>query len=252
MASLCIVLRAMIQFVCLDYVRTRLGLPVFAPGSHARMQRETAATVVEHLASDTNRNADYARTIWRESGSIKGTIAEDYLASRRLRLDHSEDWHHVLRFHTACPFGPDRAPAVIALMKNVITDEARCIQRTRLMLDGHKISRQMLGPAKGAAIKIDADADITMGLCIGEGLETCLAARQIGFRPVWALGSTGGIANFPALPGIEAITILAETGDASAKAIDQCGLRWHDVGREIIIASPNVGADINDAIREAR
>ena len=50
-----------------------------------------------------------------------------------------------------------------------------------------------------------------MGIAIGEGFETCMAARQIGFRPVWALGSVGAIEDFPVLSGIECLTILGET-----------------------------------------
>ena len=47
----------------------------------------------------------------------------------------------------------------------------------------------MYGEANGAAIKLDADEMVTMGLTIGEGIETVLSARQLGFRPAWALGS---------------------------------------------------------------
>ena len=55
----------------------------------------------------------------------------------------------------------------------------------------------MLGPVRGAAIKLDGDAEVAEGLHIGEGLETCMAARALGFKPVWAVGSAGGIQTFP-------------------------------------------------------
>jgi hypothetical protein len=113
-------------------------------------------------------NTDYARHIWREAENIRGSIAEHYLNSRSLILNDYSDWHRVLRFHPSCPFGPDRAPAMIALMRDVMTNEPRCVQRTRLAPDGSKIARQMLGPAKGAAIKIDADHDVTMGFVSGK------------------------------------------------------------------------------------
>ena len=44
---------------------------------------------------------------------------------------------------------------------------------------------------------------------VGEGVETCLAARQLGLRPAWALGSLSQIANFPVLAGIESLTLSA-------------------------------------------
>ena len=62
---------------------------------------------------------------------------------------------------------------------------------------GEKLDRRMLGVAAGAAIKLDADDAVTHGLAIGEGIETCLTARQLGLRPVWALGSAGAIAPSP-------------------------------------------------------
>jgi hypothetical protein len=99
---------------------------------------------------------------------------------------------------------------MIALMRDALTNEACGIHRTFFDSAGRKLDRRMLGRAKGAAIKLDSDADVTLGLHIGEGLETCLAARQLGYSPVWALGSAGAIAAFPVLPGIEAITIFAE------------------------------------------
>ena len=84
----------------------------------------------------------------------------------------------------------------------------------------------MLGRARDAAIKLDADENVTLGLHIGEGVETCLAAWLAGFRPVWALGSAGAIATFPVLSGIEAITVLGEVGDGGAnrpRGASMCG-----------------------------
>ena len=111
----------------------------------------------------------------------------------------------------------------------------------------------MLGPVAGAAIKIDADADIEQGLAIGEGFETCLAGRMMGFRPVWALGSAGAIAAFPLLGGVDGLTILAETDDAgaNARAVKACAERWSAAGRDVLVATPRAAGDMNDAIRAA-
>jgi putative DNA primase/helicase len=165
-----------------------------------------------------------------------------------------EDWHRILRFHPSCPFGQERAPAMVSLLRDIITDQPHCIQRTRLTDDGQKIDRQMLGPAKGAAINIDPDADITMGLNIGEGLETTLSGRAMGFAPAWALGSAGAIAKFPVLPGIEALRIFGEHDDSGAnkKAALECADRWHAAGIiDVGIVWPVNGGDLNDALRLA-
>jgi putative DNA primase/helicase len=196
------------------------------------------------------RMCDRALAIWHEAENPRGTIVERYLASRRLDLPESVAGD-VLRFHPACPFGNDRPPCMVALYRTLNKNLPVAVHRTALSADGQKIGRKMLGPVAGAAIKLDADADVTMGLVVGEGIETALTARQIGFRPAWALGSVGAIATFPLLPGIEALTILAEAGKPSSDAVQVCGQRWSAVGREVIIVSSRMGSDINDALRGA-
>jgi hypothetical protein len=86
-------------------------------------------------------------------------------------------------------------------------------------------------------------------LVIGEGIETCMAARQLGVSgAVWALGSVGAITFFPVLPNISRLTVLAETGEASDKAIRICRLRWSHAGRRTRTARSTVGSDFNDAL----
>jgi len=195
-----------------------------------------------------DKNIERARVIWREAVDVRWTLGAIYLARRCLSFDADRDWHGVIRFHPACPFGKDRAPAMIALMRDVITNEARCIQRTRLTRDGHKVERLMLGPAKGAAIKIDEDSCITTGLSISEGLETALSGRAMGIRPAWALGSAGGIAHFPVLNGIERLNFLGERDENATNeaSVLECADRWCRAGREVRVFWPEVGKDLND------
>ena len=130
-----------------------------------------------------------------------------------------------MRFHPACPFGSERSPTLIGLFRDIVTNAPRAIQRIRLTHDGQKIERRTLGPSAGACVKLDPDAHIIYGLVVGEGVETCLAARQSGLAPAWAAGGTATIGNFLVLNGIESLTLLAEKGEASAKAIAECGNR---------------------------
>jgi putative DNA primase/helicase len=94
--------------------------------------------------------------------------------------------NEAIRFHPACPFGPERFPATVCLMRNIITSEPQGIHRTALAPDGTAVKRNgktfrmTLGPVKDGAIKLDPDEDVTQGICIGEGLETCLSGRPIG------------------------------------------------------------------------
>ena len=140
---------------------------------------------------------------------------------------------------------------MVAAMRAIDGDVITGIHRTRLTSEGAKVDRRMLGQASGAAIKLDADPEVTMGLHLAEGVETALAGRALGFRPCWALGSAGGIKAFPIVAGVESLTILAEHDDANRRAIDACAGRWHAAGREVIVVEPTTGSDILDAMRGA-
>jgi hypothetical protein len=182
----------------------------------------------------------YALSIWNVGVDPRGTPVERYLAGRGLRLDDGIAGD-VLRWHYGIG-------AMLALFRNIETDEPQAISRTFLDGQARKIERKFLGPAGGCAIKLDEDAEVTMGLFIGEGGETCLAARQIGLRPTWALGSASGISGFPVLSGIDALNLLREHDAANARAAIACGTRWKDAGREVFDVWPNDGNDVNDAV----
>jgi hypothetical protein len=154
----------------------------------------------------------------------------------------------VIRFHPKLKFEGVFVGAMVALFRDVASNEPCGIHRTFLDREGRKHDRKMLGRAKGAAIKLDADEGVTFGLHIGEGIETCLSARLAGFRPVWAVGSAHAIATFPVLPGIEAITMLGELNDGGAnhRAAQACAARWIEAGREAFIVEPVCGDDLND------
>jgi hypothetical protein len=190
--------------------------------------------------SVTTTTAD-ALAVWDASIDPRGTPAEVYLNGRALVLG-DDIAHQVLRWNP-------RIGALVALFRNISTDAPQAVSRIFLRRDGSKRERKFLGPVGGAAVKLDPDDAVTMGLHVGEGIETCLAARQLGLKPSWALGSTNNITGFPVLSGVECLTILAEHDQASQKATQACGTRWHAAGREVLINQPIAGKDLNDAIR---
>ena len=100
------------------------------------------------------------------ASTLAGTPVETYLRSRRLELDVAV-CGEVLRWHP-------RLRAMLALFRNIVTNEPQAISRTFLDHEARKIERKFLGPTKGAAIKLDADEDVLGGLHIGEGIETCM------------------------------------------------------------------------------
>jgi putative DNA primase/helicase len=164
-----------------------------------------------------------------------------HLHGRKLGLD-DELAGRVIRWHP-------RIGAMLALFRNVLTGEPQAISRTFLDPEGKKLGRKFLGPTLGAAVMLDPFDFVTTGLHVGEGVETCMAARQLNLCPVWALGSSGGVKAFPALDGVECLTLLKEADDASARVCEACAARWFAAGREVFINSPASGKDLNDAIR---
>jgi hypothetical protein len=223
---------------CRDHVKERLGITTWkqAPSPNA-------TPIKFHFDTPDPGKIDAALTLWRESVDPRGTLVELYLRSRRLELDDAVPCH-VLRWHAG-------TRAMIALFRNIETDKPQAISRTFLDGAARKIERKFLGLTKGAAIKLDADEEVLGGLHIGEGVETCLAARMLGLRPAWALGSAGAIAAFPALNGIGCLTLLREHDVANQRAADACGTRWHAAGRKVTNFLPRVGKDVNDSLRGA-
>src|SRR5262249_4950827 len=114
-----------------------------------------------------------ATRIWQETIDVCGTPGQRYLIEERKLAIGGEDFGHVLRFHPRCPFKVDDvleyAPALIGLMRDVITDEAKAIQRIRLTADGKSACRMMLGPSTNCAVKLDPDEHVHSGLIICEG-----------------------------------------------------------------------------------
>jgi putative DNA primase/helicase len=213
--------------VCQRYVADRLGLD--PEGWKQERPRAPSSPRPQAIAKpdDNIARTAAALALWNASVDPRGTIVGRYLAGRGLELgdDIAGD---VLRWHPGIA-------AMIAVFRNIVTDAPQAISRTFLDAEGRKLERRFLGPTKGAAIKLDCDGEVTTGLHIAEGVETAMAGRQLGLRPCWALGSAGAVASFPVLNGIEALTILQELDDASAKAVDACAERWHAAGREVIV-----------------
>jgi hypothetical protein len=175
-------------------------------------------------------------------------VVEHYLASRKLALPVGIAGE-VIRFHPALRCDGSLVGGMLALFRDLTSDAPCGVHRTFLDKAGRKLGRKMMGRVRNAAIKLDGDADVALGLHVGEGVETCLASWLAGFRPIWALGSASAIATFPLLPGIEAVTILGEVGDGDAnhRAAVSCAARWINAGQNVFMVMPQVGSDLNDA-----
>jgi DNA polymerase len=201
----------------------------------------------------------YALRFWDKAKPIAGTLAEKYLVDVR-RIDITalpDNIDEVLRFHPRCPFGPaTRYPCLLALLRDVTTNEPTGIQRIALkpnVFEGGKVERRVLGHL--GAVKI---WPVNSHLIIGEGIETVLAAatripyKGEPLRPAWSAISADRLRTFPVISGVERLIILVDhdksgAGQAAAAA---CASRWSQAGRTVINLTPNRPGDFNDIIME--
>lgn len=197
------------------------------------------------------KTANLAQWIWNDAVPAEETPAEIYLRSRGLLLPPDAP----IRFHSACPRGSERLPAMLALMTDPVTGEPCGTHRTFLKADGSgKAPIGLNGePAKMMAgrvgvIRLTLDEEVSLGLGLVEGVETGLAVLQRGgWAPVWVATSAGSIRSFPVLAGIEVLTIFADSDDPGMNAARACCERYAEGGREARILAPPVG-DWDDAL----
>ncbi len=233
-----------------DYVKERLGL-TSGPGAWT-----APPSPARQLSLKEAERTAYALTIWREATDPRGTPVQAYLCHRGLDL-LEEATGEAVRYHPACPFAGTRTPAMVCLVRDVVTNEPKAIHRTALTRDGHKVKiggkeRLALGPISAGAIKLTPDEAVTTCLGIGEGIESALSLRnraEFGWSPVWSLISAGGVESFPILSGIESLWIAVDHDPAGLKAARAAAQCWRASGAEAFLITPCApGADLNDLI----
>jgi hypothetical protein len=237
-----------------DRVREVLGLG----GSWAPQQPQTS-TFHPAPRKDHEERTARALAIWADAQDPLGTEVEGYLAGRGLALLQGAAGEAV-RFHPRCPFAGERVPAMVCLVRDVVTNEPKAIHRTALTHDGSKAtvnghSRLSLGPVAGGAIKLTSDGEVTLCLGVGEGIESSLSLRatpEFGPSPVWSLLSASGITGLPVLSGIESLWIAVDHDPAGLKAARSTAGRWQASGREAYLITPSAPrADLNDLVTGA-
>jgi hypothetical protein len=177
---------------------------------------------------------ELAWQIWNDGVPVEGVVVvRDYLASRGLVLD---DTSHF-RFHPRTPWRPTGEPlqhraCLLAAFHSFDDDGFTGVHR--ILLDESerwpKTQRMMLGVVRRAAVKL---VPVTRALAVAEGVETAMAANQMGHGPAWAVGSAGAVANLPVLPQVGRLILLAENNNASRAATERCGKRWLRAGRRV-------------------
>lgn len=236
---------------CKEYVRALLGIPTDM--RRTVRQRPVASPIERTIPRPMElTNSRRAADLWAAANPARNSPIEGYFCCRfagrdapRAALEGGS-----LRWH-----GGERIPgaigAMLALMTNPVTGEPTGVHRTYLDPELKRLKRMMLGP-KGI-VRLFPDDAVTMGLAIGEGIESTLAGVILTDRgPAWAALDAGQLAGFPALAGIECLTIfvdhdLSRTGQNAA---DECAARWAAAGVQVDLLTPNCPADFNDLLGE--
>jgi hypothetical protein len=200
------------------------------------------------------------RALWDEATHPAGTPVEKYLRGRGLDLPAAAAGE-AIRFHPSCPFASERTPAMLALVRDVVSCLPKAVHRTAIRSSGDKVEiagkdRMALGPIGSGAVMLAPTEDVTTVLGVGEGIESTLSLRLIpefGPSPVWALLSAGNLQSFPVLAGIESLWIAVDNDPTGLKSARTAASRWRDAGREVFCVEPvETGEDLNDVVRSAR
>ena len=225
----------------------------FACNAHGDIE-DLPEPIQTPVTSNPQANADTLKRgikLWDAAKSIHGTLAEHYLTKTRgLDLAILPDIDAVLRFHPRCPFDKAKHPCLIALFRDVETDEAAGIHRIALTANAEKIDRRMLGSWPNArAIKLRSTGK---KLIVGEGIETTIAGgtRVTNEAALWAMGSATAIGRLPLIAGMTKLMVLVDhdkNGRSNARA---CATRWADAKRLCVLLCPQQDdTDFNDLLR---
>jgi len=206
---------------------------------------------LDRSTNDDRAALDYARKIWDEADPL-GPEAIAYFERRGIDINAAPN-QGGLRWHPKSPWENASKPCALGRYTTAIGNASRGIWRRPI--DGSK--PKALGPTAECVIRLWPDDAVEVGLVLGEGVETTLAAatriehRGTLLQPAWAAGSAGGMARFPVLPGVQALTLLVDNDESGAgqRAADECAARWAAVECEVTLFKPNIAnTDFNNVV----
>jgi putative DNA primase/helicase len=216
-------------------------------GSNDCRRKEDERDFSRRSAPVTDQSAvELAQQIFEDAVEPRRGPVEVYLRSRG--LGQLPDDVIDLRYHPRCPRGRDRLPAMVALMRDAVSNVPTGVHRTFLRSDGSgkadvAPAKMMLGRAAGSVVKLTPDEDVVAGLGLSEGLEDGIAIINLGWRPIWTCMSAVGMQRFSVLLGIEALTLFADADPAGLQAARSCASRWSRAGSTAAVVDPEKWKD---------
>jgi putative DNA primase/helicase len=174
-------------------------------------------------------------------------LVETYLRSRGLHVSSPS----AIRFHAGLTHPSGGAwPAMVALVTRGVDGAPFAIHRTFLSRDGSSKApieppKMMLGLCRGGVVRLAEAGEV---LLVGEGIETCLSARQVTGHPAWAALSTSGLRTLDLPRDARDVIVLADGDEPGEAAAQDCARRWKREGRRVRIARPPQGMNFNDML----
>jgi putative DNA primase/helicase len=205
----------------------------------------------------TEKWSKLGATLWADSDSIAGTLAEAYLRGLGISLLPGPD---VLRFHLAAehPKLKRELPALIAQVTAGVEPSHNC---TWLAADGSGKAniekaeqRRTLGSSKGGAVRFAEPID-GKPVIVGEGIETTATAMEASGLPGWASLGTSGLGNIEWPGDVREVILLAENDEngANQRALDKVCPVLAEQGLKVRVATPPSGfKDFNDLVNPSK
>lgn len=197
--------------------------------------------------ADSGRRAAALR-LWEDAGSVAGTLAEAYLASRGLTAASTE-----LRYHPRAPHGPRPLTRLRPAMVAAVRDESGLLAVHRTFLDRatHGLAaigspRCGLGRFGHGAVRLGG---VGRRLGLAEGIETALSATALFGVPCWATLGTERFRRVALPPDVRELILFLDH--------DGGGRRAERLAREAFAHVPHIevhypersGDDWNDVLR---
>jgi hypothetical protein len=186
--------------------------------------------------------------VWESARHLRGTPVEEYLKHRGCWIPPDSEALRYIPPSTKYPH------TMVALVRNAYDGEPMTLHFTELVRDGNgnwvRDKRRFASglPKAGGVVCLTPFEDVSEGLAIGEGIETCLCAARV-FQPMWAALDAGNLRSLPVLEGVECLTIFADHDSAGMGALMECADRWTAAGRTVHQSCPRTpGYDAADEV----
>lgn len=207
---------------------------------------QRAVRSVPSQKPENKDNQQSALRLWQKGAPAIGTLVQTYLESRGLTLP-AEAPIRFLPLHKH-PSGGSW-PTMLSLVQSR-DNVPQAIHRTFLARDGStkapvQPNKMMLGKCAGGSVHLGQPKN---GLMISEGIETGISAMQATGFPTWAALSTAGLRALELPDSAKFVVILADGDEPGEEAAIEAATRWQSQGRNVKIARPPKGQDLNDIL----